>query len=507
MQYNINKTIKFKKLILLLIMIVVAVSTYLIFASSTFKEFLNIFNGASGMEKILISTAMISLIGVLVVSVFFMFKTSEEKEEVEKIAFYDEVTGLPNLEHFKNYVAKTLKENPEGQFVAVKMDINNFKSINEIFGFEIGDKVLKAFSKTAAMVDEKSYMLARSSADEFLMFSGNGLLETLQDITPFYEDLFKQYVPEISKYNITFNYGRYYIDKGEEDISTILTKVSMAHTQSKLNKDGAIWDYDDTYKQRIKDYASLTSKMEPALLKREFQTYLQPKFNLKENKIAGAEALFRWIEADGNKIYPDKFINLFEHNGFMIDLDKYMIDKVCKTIREWRDNGWELVPISINLSRVHFEDKEFINELVKIINKYEIDRKYIELEIPETILLNNERIVKKMFAELKEEGFTVTVDNFGAQYASISTIKDFGANNIKFDKSFIIKSEENEKANKVLEGVIEIAKSVGTNIIAEGVENESQLKFLEDIKCEYAQGYLLAMPMSIKEFNETYFKN
>ncbi len=277
---------------------------------------------------------------VLIITLFFVAYLWAYRHftvySLEKTAYYDTLTELPNLTKLKKDMAEILTKNKDRQYAVVKIDIENFKAINEMFGFDIGNRVLQAFKKIRETVPEPSLMIARTGVDEFTLFSGNGFLDDMENRTDIYESYYQKFIPELGNYRISFKYGRYHIPLGYTDVDEIINRLNLAHRISKERKGLTIYDYDESYSKKILKDAEITSKMRDALKNNEFMIYLQPKFSLKSDKLVGAEALVRWQEANGNIIFPNDFIPLFEKNGFIVELDKYVLLKVCETLK----NGW-----------------------------------------------------------------------------------------------------------------------------------------------------------------------
>ncbi len=427
---------------------------------------------------------------------------------IEKSAFYDELTGLPNLVKFKKDVAYMLKSYPNKKFTVVKVDIENFKVINEIFDYEVGNNVLKAFTATAAAVKEKPFFLARVGVDEFLMFGEENFLMDLENLTVHYEAFFKNLVPEIENHNLAFRYGRYCIEDNENDVNNIVNKVVIAHKNARANSKAKIKDYDDTLKKQLLSKTNIINKMDKALSTGEFHAYLQPKINLKTNQLTGAEALVRWIESDNTMIYPNDFIPIFENNGFIIQLDFFILETVCKTLRLWIDAGYNAIPISVNFSRAHLNNKNLSNEVVDILKKYNISHDLIDIELTETAFLDNEaNLIEGILLDFEKAGISVSVDDFGAGYSSLGLIKSIRTGTVKLDKSFLDDNSNPYRSGLVIKGIVDLIKSLDSHIVAEGVEDERQAEFLRSINCDTAQGYFFAKPMPIYEFEKEYFEN
>ncbi len=459
-------------------------------------------NKISSDIKLLTKFLVISVFLLFLGFVFFFLYSKKKKIQVEKIAYYDELTGLPTLVKLKKEISEIIETNPNAQYVMVKFDIKNFKLINEIYSYEVGNQVLSAFSQTASIVPEKTFRIGRVGVDEFIMFSGNGFLEQLESLTPHYEGYFREALPMLKGYHLTFRYGRYITEPGETNVDEMIAKTIFAHSMSKRKKGNGIWDYDAEYKSQLLKHAEVINKMDKALKNQEFQPYLQPKFRLSDNKLIGAEALVRWIEKDGKIIYPDEFIPVFEANGFIIEIDKHILKTVCTLLKEWLDKGYDCVPIAVNFSRIHLLNSDFVTDIIDIVDNYGIPHEYIEIELTETTILENESNLEKLLSDLQSAKFSVSIDDFGAGHSSLGMLKNYKADTIKLDRSFLMK--RNQLGDIVIDGIVKLAHSINLRTVAEGVEEEEQVEFLREINCEYGQGYYFAKPMPVEEFIKKY---
>ncbi len=426
--------------------------------------------------------------------------------KIEQAAYYDNLTGLPNLSKLKRDMTTILKNNPTKKYAIIKTDVANFKSINEMHGYEIGNRVLCAFKQISDMVPEKTLLIARTGMDEFIFFAGNNFLENLDASTSFYESHFKQIIPELANHHLSFRYGRYFIPLGESDVDDIFTKVSLAHTMSKEKKECVIWDYDDHYKQQVLLTTTIINKMNSALADNEFHAFLQPKFNVITGNIVGAEALVRWIEADGKMIFPGDFIPVFEKNGFIVQIDYFVLDSVCKLLKNWIDSGHTPVPISVNFSRLHLANFQFVENIIAIVDKYRLPHNLIDIEITETVAIENNSALKTVIEDLHVAGFPISMDDFGAGYSSLGSLREFEIDTLKLDRSFVTFIQDNDRGELVIDGVVKLAKSLKMDIIAEGVEDKVQIDFLKSVGCNVVQGYYYAKPMPSTEFEKKYIK-
>ncbi len=424
--------------------------------------------------------------------------------DIETVAFYDELTGLPNLVGFKEQIRKILKENPKSSFIMQKMDIKNFKAINEMFGHDTGNVVIKKLAETLRHTNEPTYACARVGADEFFMFAKDTFFNKNEASTTTHEQHFKSLMPELAEHEFSFTYGRSMVKPGEHSVLEMINKTNMAHHMAKKLNDKKVYTYDDSLKKHVLRMAEINNKRKNGIENKEFKVYLQPKMHIIKNTLYGAEALVRWIESDGKMIYPDEFIPLFEKNGFIVHLDMYILQRVCRQIKLWLQAGYSIVPISVNFSRMHLQNPHFVQELKDICDSYGNIRHYIEVELTESAATENMDALSSILNELHEAGFSVSIDDFGAGYSSLGMLKNFTVDALKLDKSFFDKNKDDSRGDVVVKGIIKIARSLGMKIIAEGIETAEQIDFLKSVQCEIVQGYFYAKPMPLIDFEQSY---
>ncbi len=438
------------------------------------------------------------------IALYILRVRRDNQKRIEQLAYYDELTGIPNLVKFKIDTKDIITKNPEKQGIMIMMDVVNFKGINEMFGFELGDKVLKTIAENGNTVTDETFCHARVGIDEFMFFSANGLFEEMQTTTSFYERQFKRMLPELSKHQFSFRYGRYIVEPNNTDINDIVNKTVIAHSFAKVEGGSAHWDYDDRFKQKVLRTTEISNKMEDALLNGEFKLFLQPKYRINDSQIVGAEALVRWVEPSGTMVYPNEFIPLFETNGFIVNLDISMLENVCLTLNRWRNEGKTCVPVSVNFSRVHLRNPNFVDDIKAITEKHKIPRELIEVELTETTVTENEQDLKNLLESLHHAGFSIAIDDFGAGYSSLGMLKNFKVDTLKLDKSFFDRHAD-ERGDIVIDGITKLAQSLYMHTVAEGIEEPEQVELLKKVNCETAQGYFYAKPMSIEEFEQLCF--
>jgi EAL domain-containing protein (putative c-di-GMP-specific phosphodiesterase class I) len=260
--------------------------------------------------------------------------------------------------------------------------------------------------------------------------------------------------------------------------------------------------YQSDLKSRISTSKFIEDNMNKALEDGEFVMYLQPKCNIADEKVIGAEALVRWIMPGHGIVPPNEFVPVFEKNGFVIKMDRYIWEQACKLIRRWIDLGKTPLPISINVSRRHLKSTKFIDVLEELVSKYDIPKDMLEVEITETV---EEKDIVESMNMLKARGFTLLMDDFGSGYSSLNTLKNTQFDVIKMDRDFLNDFIGSERGQKIVEHTVQMTKDIGLGMIAEGVETKEQADFLENCGCKAAQGFYYAKPMPIEEFEKRYF--
>ncbi|MPM50802.1 Phytochrome-like protein cph2 [bioreactor metagenome] len=248
---------------------------------------------------------------------------------------------------------------------------------------------------------------------------------------------------------------------------------------------------------------SIEKSLNKALKKDEFDIYLQPKYNSESDSIVGAEGLARWNNRNNDAVSPEVFIPILERNKDIVKLDMYMFEEACKIISRWSKNNVKLVPISINISKITMvENNNFIADLKNIIKKYNVDTRFLEIELTERIMFIETNKIVYIIKEIKKLGMKVSLDDFGAGYSSLNILKDLPIDIIKLDKVFLDKRDIPESGKIVIKNIINMANELGLEVVAEGVEFPEQSQFLKSVGCEVVQGYLYGKPMNIREFEK-----
>lgn len=441
------------------------------------------------------------------------YKLNREKEkytkQLEKIAYYDSITGLPNINKFKIDAQDILEKNPKTLFIVAKLDIMNFKMINEMYGFDVGDQVVVEVARFVGRVRELKGLtggaLTRTNADEFILMdeTDGDSGEIITRTKMFEEEFNKQIGGLLGTHRVEFRYGGYFLEPGATDINGAIEKANIAHGIAKSKKNNNICFYDDAFKQRIRMETEIANRMEFALANDEFQVYLQPKYGLNGETVVGAEALARWRMQNGQLVMPGDFIPLFERNGFVIKLDMYMFESVCKIMRQWIDEGRTVVTVSVNFSRAHLTNSGFVAELEEIVSRYDVPKKNIEIELSESTIFDNEEVLEKLLNDLHRTGFTLSMDDFGTGYSSLGLLQNLAVDVVKIDRSFFVNNKHKSRAKAVIESIMYMTKKLKINTVAEGVETQEHIDLLREVGCDSVQGFYYARPLPAAEFYDT----
>lgn len=421
---------------------------------------------------------------------------------VSKSTEKDALTGLFTSDVFCEKSEAIISRRPDKQFYIIVLDINHFKLINDVHGEKAGDELLRYIADMLRRRMKHGDVYARISGDIFAMcvsLEEPLLIRLIEDIS-----LEMQSYPLESK--ILLSFGLYLVDSSDLPVSVMCDRAKMAMQTIKGSYFTHYAFYDNSLREKIMSENRIENLMHEALKNKDFKIYLQPKFRLPDKKLSGAEALVRWISKD--LIYtPDRFIPLFERNGFIRLLDHYVWKCVCITMRKWLDEGKELVPISVNVSRMHAFDDSFSSFLIRLVKTYKIPVSLLQLEITESAFLESDAKLIKHIEKLRKFGFKFAMDDFGSGYSSLNMLKSVPIDVIKLDKGFINEFDISEKSKTVLQCTIEMVKMMHLDVIAEGVETTEQANFLFSCGCDEIQGYLFSKPVTCDDFYEKYLND
>ena len=426
----------------------------------------------------------------------YMYSVHQKRENLRRLAYKDPITGGDNYACFEEKIEQL--KNPRGYLIS--MDTEAFKIVNQTCGAERGNVTLVELYRIIKETFGSEHLLARTNSDRFIAFyTGQDKEELLSKLDKISNEV-EQLPQKLNIPKISFFYGIYYLSDKVADLEIIYNYANEAKNVAKTKKNNNYAFYEEVDFQQINNEKELKERFEGAMENEEFEIWYQPKYSSNTRMIDGAEALVRWRKEDGTMIPPFQFIPLFEKNGMIARLDEYVFRKVCKQQQQWQEKGYELIPISINISRATLYYANVVERYVGIVKEAGVDPRYVPLEITESAMIDNAD-VQALVEEFQAVGFPLHLDDFGNGYSSLATLNVMNFDTLKIDKS-LVDHIGDKKGDVLLSYVIQLAKSMGMKVTAEGVETENQLMFLKERECTNIQGYFFSKPLPVQEFME-----
>lgn len=409
----------------------------------------------------------------------------------------DTLTGVFKPKKFYEEAKKHLWSNTDKKHAIISFDIDRFRVINDIYSEEVGDQIICYIADVLRKLELDDKVYGRYYADCFSLMlsyqSRQDIIEVIDEIVDACLD-----IPFIST-TFKMSFGVYVVSDHSTPIRLMCDWARLAGRTVKGLSMQYYAFYNEEYRNELVETQKIEAQMHKALKNNEFKMYLQPKYDLRTNEVVGAEALVRWYHPQDGIIYPNKFIPLFEKNGFILQLDEYMWEQACMVIREWQKRGIDL-PISVNISRLHTYDPALVNKLTTLVHKYGIPVEKLELEFTEGLFMENVQTLYSLMNALKEQGFVLQMDDFGSGYSSLNMLKSVPIDVIKLDKVFFEDMLVNERGKIIIENSIKMIHDLNLKVMAEGIESKEHVDFLNQSNCVTGQGYYYAKPMPLDEF-------
>ncbi len=444
----------------------------------------------------------------LTMSYFISIRTSsfDAKEELEKLYMFDRLTGVNNIESFMLKGADIIKTINKGEYCALAYsDILGFAHVNESLGYEAGDDLL--INLASIITSEPAVKcVCRVHSDLFacifMTSSREELMSALFRIRGRYYEYQSHCYPTAG---CRLNVGIYHIDGPERDMASAFDFANLARKSAKLLTDHHIAFFSEEMRVERNMEQSITSSLDTALAKGDIRAFFQPKVDMRTGKIVGAETLVRWSDGEGGVNLPDTFIPALEKRGSIVELDFYAFEETLKILRKWKDQGRELIRISVNFSRKHNSLPNFVERVVALTEKYEIRPEEIEIEVTESCLAADSRVMYKNLERLKNKGFVVSMDDFGTGYSSLDILLTSPVDVVKIDKSFLSKLDDGELSKDYIIKICELIRLTGRDIVFEGVENKGQVDFLLEQGCFLGQGFYYSKAVPGDDFEKMLF--
>ncbi|MBQ7514947.1 MAG: EAL domain-containing protein [Schwartzia sp.] len=423
------------------------------------------------------------------------------KQASETITYqvsYDDLTGIFNKSAFCQQAQRILDASPDEEFEIMSLDIERFKIINDMFGEDTGNRILKYLADFFRETHLPQSVFARLHSDIFLLFyPAKG-----ENRERFMKSLKVLAASFTLGYRVVLRFGVYRITERVLSVSAMIDRALLALRKSKENGLVDVCEYSATMRNHLMTEQSIINDMNEALTQRQFVIYLQPKYDATSARVVGAEALVRWMHPTRGQIPPSEFVPVFEHNGFIFQVDQYVWEETCRMLRKWLDEGRNPPPVSVNVSRVDFYSTQLVNIFDKLIKKYDLPPALLELELTESAYTNNPQQIIEITKELQSKGFKILMDDFGSGYSSLNMLKELPVDVLKIDLKFLDCGGDTGRGGNILNSIIRMAKWMRMPVVVEGVETKAQADFLRTIGCNYIQGYYFSKPVPVTEFEK-----
>ncbi|MBP3616780.1 MAG: EAL domain-containing protein [Lachnospiraceae bacterium] len=434
---------------------------------------------------------IISFIGMMV-----------NQRRTTKIIYTDLLTGGDNWMYFTKKSKKLIRKvGAKRKYAVIHLRMKKYRSFCTCFGINKGEELIERLYYTIKkQLRRKETMAHYEKADFGLLLTYTDELELATRLERMVQNL-EGVFPNIKlKYRI----GVCEVENSRANVEELYNNALLAREMHGDDNEQKIAFFNiEMSKQRIWE-RKVEDDMERALMNKEFQVYLQPKFSTGEETLGGAEALVRWIHPTEGFVPPNRFIPIFEQNGFILKLDDFMLEEVAKQQAKWISEGWKVVPISVNVSRAHFTREDLAEHICEIVDRYQVPHNVIELELTESAFFDDKEMLLSTVKKLRDAGFSVSMDDFGAGYSSLNSLKELSLDVLKIDADFFRGTDSLDRGMLIVTEVINLAKKLNMKIVAEGIESREQVDFLKEQECDLIQGYYFAKPMPLGEFEKTY---
>ncbi len=411
---------------------------------------------------------------------------------------FDSLTGMYSKDYFYRKAEEIILNNPESNFHVICSNIENFSLVNDMYGLTVGDELLCYVANMLTDCIQDRGICGRINADVFAFL--------VENPSPFNKVKIEEKISELNTWfgrcTININFGIYIVDSLDVSMNIACDRAMSAYKSVKGKFDKLYAYYDDKIRLKKLYIQAITNNMQAALDAKEFQVYFQPKYTLNSETISGAEALVRWFSPTEGFLSPGEFIPVFEKNGFITELDKYVWEETCMMLRKCIDDNIPVVPVSVNVSRTDLYYPELPEFILGLVEKYNLDTELLHLEITESAYTENPEPIIKAVSKLRKYGFIIEMDDFGQGYSSLNMLSDLPIDILKLDMKFVQNTADSPDSSgkNITSFVIQLAKWMNLTVTAEGVETRAQVNRLKDMDCDQAQGYYFARPMPKKDY-------
>lgn len=427
-------------------------------------------------------------------------RSKRQNEELEYLAYYDMMTGMYNRNYFVSILSRWLERaEKEKEIVAlICIDIDDFKKINDGMGMVVGDELVQVFAQFLKDFSDENIITSHANNDVYYLAIyapiGSRSTETITDrINKRLEEPFLLTQGREIKFTVSMGIALY--PEATQNALELINCAEIIMLQAKMSGKNVVRYFETPVLEEFKEMIEIENQLKRAIRENKFELYFQPQFEADNKKLRGAEALVRWWDDTGHMVSPAVFIPIAEESGMIVSIGDWVIEEAIRIYSVWRRKFQCTFILSINISAIQYRKPDFVSNLMKVLKKYDVDPRYIELEITETVLIKDFVDVVKQLKILKEYGIKISLDDFGTGFSSLSYLKGLPIDTLKIDKSFVDTVLEDHSTKVITEAIVSMVKKLGYETVAEGVETEEQYEYLKNIECDNIQGYLLGKPM------------
>lgn len=447
------------------------------------------------------------LIGIMVFVILVAVHIVKDEKKIRKLMYKDTFMDIWNLNYLIYWGERKLLSERKSNYAVVYLNVSQFRHYNIIYGWSAGEKLLEGIAGLLKQaVDSKLEVCARNQGDRFALLlcytEREALIERLESL----KDQVEKYIFDHTENRMPVRMGVYFVKQQERSLQIALNYAGQALDFTGSNDDNAIEVYDEKVEQRIKERHEREKLLGSVDVQKDFAAYYQPKVDIRNGEVVGAEALVRFLDpTEGGAVKaPGFFVPYYEQTGRITEIDFFVYESVCKMLRRRLDAGERVVTVSCNFSRMHFIKPGFAEKFEEILDRYQIDKELIEVEITETLVIEElqQNTVLQTLETLRGKGVRLSIDDFGAGYSSLGVFEQIPASVIKLDRSFLLNQQSRDRQVAIMRGIVNMANNLQAQIVCEGVETEEDVQLMREIGAYVAQGYYYSKPIPEKEFEE-----
>lgn len=457
------------------------------------------YNGVSDYIPVFVALAAFVFLIILL-----MFQ-AQKRYALERMANVDHITKSYNFKGFANRMNRAFEKDPNSKYAFLEVTLDKFDYFKETFGNEETNKTLSFMSSVISKFVHSDEAFCRYNTMFFILLLKYQSEEELKERILYLVDKIGDdngWERNYAKFSFDLKVGVYCMNGTDITVDEMIRCANTALVAAQSSFKAPYEMYKSTMENSKTESREFEEHMYAALEEKEFLVYLQPKFSLTNGRQTGAEALVRWMHPEKGLLYPGRFISLFERNGFIMELDMYILDDLCNRLRKWIRKGIKPMPLSINISMQNLYDENFVKRVKEIVHKHGVPENLIMLEFAEESVAGNLELTQEVIDSLKKEGFLIAMDDFGRSATSMNTLYQIKVDELKIDRQFLLENEKTERGQSIINTVMETSKKLGINVVGEGVNDKSQAQLLKNLGCDMMQGFVFAEPLPEYEYEE-----